>query len=979
MDKEFNYYQKLVDGMDYASLPSIWQFDASYSSSKKLYDYQENALRNAVKFLKYFYHDVSNERNDNKKFIKTKKAVYNDLLKYNKDIKNLKLSNKNNDAVNDILNYYDYETVKNEKVINFCNFVNRMSFWMATGSGKTLVIIKLIEILHNLINNKLIPDNDILLMTYREDLINQINKQIDDYNSYHDRKIHVYLLKDYDKVKTNQILYSKDDINIFLYRSDLISDETKEKQLSYKDIENYGKWYIILDEAHKGKNEDSKRQVYYDFMTRFGFLFNFSATFVDTWDIITTVYNFNLDEFIKAGYGKNVYVSQKNINNIREFDETEREKIILKTLIMLTGIKKSKEKLKNFDLKYHNPLMVIYGNSVNTDEADLELIFKTLERIAKSGNVDIFAEALRDIIDEINYHSEYVFGKDELFLDQDLFNSINEKDILKQIFNSDTNGAIEVLKLPSNKQELIFKLKTSDKPFALIKMMDITKWVKEKLKSYEIIESYENKSYFDTINEESSDINILLGSRTFYEGWDSNRPNVIVYINIGTGNESKKFILQSIGRGERIEPLNNERKRLDILSIENVKAKSIYDSLSKEEKRCINLIESSFIFGTDVDNIKKIMKTIRFDRSSSGYNIELKKNDDIDDDLLFVPVYEEKTMEVEDIPKFNGNYDLINNYIKWISDNKILYAIYSDYIEPSGISELNNYINNEDNFKRNFKNTYNKNVNNQIIDLIYHLNEKYEKFKDFKKLEEEIIHFKQIKGVIDNAEYQKIENIVKNVSGISEIERKRNELLQKVRNGEIDDNTFKEEYNKINWFDNTQTDSVEIKNVANHYYIPVLISKDYKTDIIEHIITEKSEKNFLNDLEKYTKDIKFNFDFWFFSKIDETTDKVYIPYYDRENNRERKFYPDFIFWIKIKDDYHIVFVDPKSPIYTDYEYKIEGYANLYEENNKPKRFRYNNLNIYVYLSLYTDDKDKIPKKWQKYWHDNPESIFKLAI
>ena len=56
-----------------------------------------------------------------------------------------------------------------------------------------------------------------------------------------------------------------------------------------------------------------------------------------------------------------------------------------------------------------------------------------------------------------------------------------------------------------------------------------------------------------------------MGSRSFYEGWDSNRPNILLFINIGVRKESKKFVLQSVGRGLRIEPLKNKRKRLQNL------------------------------------------------------------------------------------------------------------------------------------------------------------------------------------------------------------------------------------------------------------------------------------------------------------------------------------------------------------------------------------------------------------------------------
>ena len=76
------------------------------------------------------------------------------------------------------------------------------------------------------------------------------------------------------------------------------------------------------------------------------------------------------------------------------------------------------------------------------------------------------------------------------------------------------------------------------------------------------VEGFEDESFFERLNAEDSEINLLMGSRSFYEGWDSNRPNVITFINIGVGTDAKKFILQSVGRGVRIEPLPDKRKRL---------------------------------------------------------------------------------------------------------------------------------------------------------------------------------------------------------------------------------------------------------------------------------------------------------------------------------------------------------------------------------------------------------------------------------
>ncbi len=971
-------YEAIANELDYESLPRSWQLpNIQFFSSKTLFDYQIDALKNITKFLKYFYEDIyefpKHDRYED--FVDAKKKFYDELLKRNKDIETLEISDDNK-AVANLLQYYDYTTKKGKKVISFYNFVNRAGFWMATGSGKTLVIIKLIELLDYLMKNGKIPKNDILFLTYRDDLIEQFKKHVVEYNEYHGRKINIYDLRDYDKVKYGGVLINKGDINVFVYRSDLISEETKEKTLSYADFENNGKWYLILDEAHKGDKEDSKRQVYYSFITRFGFLFNFSATFTDPWDIVTTVFNFNLDRFIEKGYGKNVYVSQKNLDKFDEFDENEKEKVVLKALILLSAIKKAKENISSVgrDL-YHNPMMVIYGNSVNTDDSDLQIIFNILDRIATNSNLKNFNDAMNDLIDELRNNRRYVFGSDEFVLNEEFIKSINYNGILKYVYNSDTHGKIEAIKIPGNEEELVLKLKTSDSPFALIKIGDIGKWVKEKLKNYEISESYDNQSTFNRLNEDNSSINILLGSRSFYEGWDSNRPNVMMFINIGKG-DSKKYVLQSIGRGERIEPLKNMRKRLRFLANENALAKQLKDKLNDYE---ISMIESLFVFGTNVDNITKIMDSIKYERSKSGFILELYENKDTEKYELLIPVYQEKDKpSIDEIPKFSGNFDLLNDYIKWICDDKILYALYSDYLQVADITRLKEYIKRE-----NFETNQSGNAYLQTIDLIDHIKITLENFYRFKDLENEIIHFKEINAILDEKEVEELKKKIDSVVKSAEQE-KLEQLTEKLTNNKISKEEFLEQIKKIKLSEEQdfQKDGykISIRNVSNHYYIPVMIADDSKEDLINHIIKEESERKFIKDLENFIKNNKIDVDFWFFSKIDQTTDKVYIPYYNKKTNKQDKFYPDFIFWIKKGNDYYIVFVDPKSTAFTDYEYKVDGYSKIFEENDGVKRFQFDELKIYVYvyLFLYTDDKNKLPDKYKNYWYDDPKAIFDVT-
>jgi len=276
----------------------------------------------------------------------------------------------------------DYPVIDNK--ISFEHFINRMSFWMATGSGKTLIIVKLIELLGKLIAEKELPERDILFLAHRDDLLDQFKNHVEEFNSFNfDTKINLKNLRDYESVKRESALpFAKNEITVFYYRSDLISDIQKEKIVNFRNYDNNGKWYILLDEAHKGDREDSKRQILYSILSRNGFLFNFSATFTDPRDFATCAFNFNLSRFVEGGYGKHIYVSQSDVQGFRkktDFSPIEKQKIVLKTLLLLTYINKHFEKIrKENNALYHHPLLLTLVNSVDTEESDLKLFFSEL-------------------------------------------------------------------------------------------------------------------------------------------------------------------------------------------------------------------------------------------------------------------------------------------------------------------------------------------------------------------------------------------------------------------------------------------------------------------------------------------------------------------------------------------------------------------------------------------------------------------------
>lgn len=967
------FLQNIVDDFSFDNLPAKWQdFDfGRFSSDKTLFDFQKLGLHNVLKALWLFY----KEKKENK-------SLFFDLYQANGFGTNFDYDlTRERKSASHLLEFDGDYLVTNGKIA-FMHFINRMSFWMATGSGKTLIVVKLIDLLSRLMQRKEIPQNDILFLAHRDDLLEQFKNHVEEFNSFNfDTKINLKSLKEYESVKReNALPFAKNEITVFYYRSDLISDEHKEKIVNFRNYDNDGKWYILLDEAHKGDREDSKRQVLYSILSRSGFLFNFSATFTDPRDYATCVFNFNLSKFIEEGYGKHIYVSGSEVTAFRDkddFSKIEKQKIVLKTLILLTYINKYFEKVrKENKTLYHRPLLLTLVNSVDTKEADLKLFFSELEKIAKNeirGN--LLKKAKEELTAEIGNNPQYEFENTNVVIDNKLFERIEYKDILKQIFNAKSSGNIEVLKIPGNKNEIIFKLQTSEKPFGLIKIGDISGWLKEKLEGYEIVEGFENESIFKKINRDDSEINILMGSRAFYEGWDSNRPNIILFVNIGIGSDAKKFVLQSVGRGVRIEPQKNKRKR--ILNLFN--AKEIKEEIFNKVRQNILPLESLFVFGTNAENLKEIIKALKEERQDRDLGQEFILNKEAEKRLLLIPVYKEseKIFAEEKEPQKYGiskeDFNLASSMFNYLG-KKIVLAKYECDVKVIEKAD--------ESFQENEKDKYFDNTESRSIgepDLLVDRILNYFSFRDrdfdkFKKLENEIVHFKRIKF----SDGEKFDQIINKIREVRELPEKEQKLRKAFDSKQLsfDDMLRQAQALKENENFEHKGKKLKIKYIQNHYYIPLIVSEDEKVDYLNHIIDVESEVRFIEQLEDYLQkeDHVFKqFDWWMFSKLDQTVDEVHIPYYNSKENNMARFKPDFIFWMQKGYDYIILFVDPKGTEHADGYRKIDGYSKVFEtkEQKECKSYPFNGFNIKTKLLL--KPKRGIAEtleNYRKYWFDN---------
>ncbi len=963
--------QNIVDDISFENLPAKWQgFDfARFSKDKTLFDFQKQGLQNALKGLWLYFKD---KKADKQNLYNQYQA--NDFTEnFDYDLK----KREGKKTAKYLLEYdKDYPAVDSK--IPFAHFINRMSFWMATGSGKTLIIVKLIELLGKLIAEKELPERDILFLAHRDDLLDQFKNHVEEFNSFNfDTKINLKNLRDYESVKReNALPFAKNEITVFYYRSDLISDEHKEKIVNFKNYDNNGRWYILLDEAHKGDKEDSKRQILYSILSRNGFLFNFSATFTDPRDFATCAFNFNLSRFVEEGYGKHIYISSAEISAFRgrgDFSPIEKQKIVLKTLLLLTYINKYFEKIRKVNNSlYHRPLLLTLVNSVAVEDSDLELFFRELEKVAKNEiRAGLLKKVKEELVQEFRDNPKFEFEELECVINADLISKLEYKDVLKYVLNAKTPGNIEVLKIPGNRNELIFRLMTAERPFALIKIGDISGWLKDKLEGYEINESFENESYFRRINRDDSDINVLMGSRSFYEGWDSNRPNLLLFVNIGVGSDAKKFVLQSVGRGVRIEPQKYQRKRLQNL----FNAKEVKEQLFEKVKNLILPIESLFVFGTNAENLKEIIKTLKEEKQDKNLGEAFILNPEAEGKILLIPVYrnserifaEEK--DPQKYPVSREDFDITSQFYGFLGD-KIALAKYDCEVKvlkkaKESFAEKERYYD--------FGERTSLFEPELILDRIFnYLGIKSKEFEKFKELESEIVHFKKVRFV----DGEKYEEIKRKIGEVRHYPEKQKELDKQY--GKIPRKEFERQMTLFEQAGNFEmkNQKISIKYLANHYYLPVIVSETEKIDYLNHIINVDSEVRFIEQLEEYLANpdnIFSRFDWWMFSKLDQTLDEVLIPYYNPKENNIANFKPDFIFWAQKGKRYLILFVDPKGTEHADGYRKIDGYSRIFEigEQKESRNFSYNGFTINTKLLLKPRrGVAEVLENYKRYWFDN---------
>ena len=404
-----------------------------------------------------------------------------------------------------------------------------LAYWMATGSGKTHIMhLNILQYLHHFCKNDNARGNtqaktlQIFLTTPLANLIKQ-----------HERELEPYI---------RQLN------NTYNNRIELIIDTTQgllQKEDDYFQLPDNGEIcrLILVDEAHIGLS--SKESGRFRDLRRNrlnignSFLFEYSATFhnvanelKDEYDN-AIIYRYDYARFYSDGYGKDHFfkpiaadaVAAESKKEIKDnLDECLR--VMEEKLQTFNSVQKD-EQYDN-DLTAHRPLMAFMGHTVENPKD----------------------EGKGDEVSDIQQVLDYLAALDA-----------TERQKFRAIFGGDIIGPLVVARNPENNSELLLSYGDGEK-WGMINVGDATGFYNS-ITNNRIetrVESIANPNlHFENLDNDTSPINVLIGSRKFAEGWNSYRLSVIDLINLGSSKGN--LIIQIFGRGVRLRGRGGNGKR----------------------------------------------------------------------------------------------------------------------------------------------------------------------------------------------------------------------------------------------------------------------------------------------------------------------------------------------------------------------------------------------------------------------------------
>lgn len=445
--------------------------------------------------------------------------------------------------------------------------LNKVAFWMATGSGKTLLMhINILQYQHYLNLHGGRQANRVILLTPNEGLSHQH-------------------LEEFQLSGIEAELFSKEGRNLFTGRAVEILDihklreEMGEKTVAVDAFE--GNNLVLVDEGHRGTSgaETGAWMQKRNQLCESGFSFEYSATFGQAMKAsgnrkLEQVYakgilfDYSYKYFYGDGYGKDYRI----LNLADDSDKSVRQRYLTACLLSFyQQLKLYREQTGSFrPFLLERPLWIFVGGSVNavrtqhqrkvSDVVDILLFLATfvrgrdegvaaIERLL-AGRSGLLDAKRRELFEgSFRYLNTLGLTPDQVF-----------DDILRVLFNAPTTAALHVENLKGTDGEVALRLGDNE-AFGVINVGDASALCKLCSEQEELVvtEKEFSGSLFRSLNDEASTINILIGSKKFTEGWSSWRVSTMGLMNIGR-NEGPQ-IIQLFGRGVRLKGKDFSLKR----------------------------------------------------------------------------------------------------------------------------------------------------------------------------------------------------------------------------------------------------------------------------------------------------------------------------------------------------------------------------------------------------------------------------------
>ncbi|MFD0976817.1 DEAD/DEAH box helicase family protein [Salinimicrobium gaetbulicola] len=924
-------------------------YDNEKLTKEILQEYDENIVR--------FTHEISHHRTE---VIKWKYFQYLSLLfteifldKYFSNP--AKLLNELNLFVEDFNNRLD----ENFRKLNPNSFVvekftesdlNKIAFWNATGSGKTLLMhVNIKQYLHYA-KKQQHEFNKVILITPNEGLSQQ--------------HLEEFKLSDMDAgifSKDSTGMFSGDEIEVIEITK--LAEESGDKTVAVDAFETNN--LVLIDEGHRGSGGD-KWKMFRDRLSETGFAFEYSATFGQAISAASgknkkeleqeyaksIIFDYSYKFFYGDGYGKEYKIlnldKDDNKNYVRKYLTANLLSFYQQVLIF--------EQNKNLAHRFllHKPLWIFVGGRVNAvrkeggvDTSDVLDIIYFLTNFIKDKN-----KAVQDINDVLNNNAGLLDDKGNSIFHDSFAYLVGGKttandiylDLLKKVFNSEVPGANLYLdNLKGVDGELGLRVGEADY-FAVINVGDETKLFNLAQDNKVPGNDKEfSESLFHGINEEESSINLLIGSKKFTEGWSSWRVSSMGLMNIGKSEGSQ--IIQLFGRGVRLKGYEFSLKRTGGLDDYQRPDKL------KELRKILNPLETLNIFGVRADYMQKFKEFLEEEglpsNDSSWHTvkvpsivntemlrnnlklIQVKEGEDFKKKRklqlkLDKVIYDNSLIELDWYPKIQVLVDRkINTEMTARKDEGTLVEHNLAFIN------WNNVFFEIERFKFE-KHWYNLSLSIDDLKAISYSKDWYKIFIPHSELElrsfEQVRIWEELVIALLKKYIEKFYNYNKNLFNSQHIETR---ILEST-----DDNLMYEYEIKMNSEENLDTIQIRIEeliesikdnsfngqqqlgtefyafNNEHHIYTP-LLSMDvstYRQKLkISPIALDASEKLFADDLVKYYRANHEKFDKQQVFLLRNQSKKG-IGFFVDTNN----FYPDFILWIKEGDRQHIAFIDPKG-------------------------------------------------------------------